>query len=57
MSYMTVTEAAEHLGVTRQYVDQLIRQGKIHVRRTIAGIRLVHTKDVLNIQAQRKDRA
>jgi excisionase family DNA binding protein len=48
---VTVTQAAESKGVTRQWIDSLLRRGKIEAVQ-VAGKRFVRLQDVLSYVPQ-----
>ena len=51
---ITVSEAAENLGVSRQWIHELIDQERICVIRVVGKTRLISTKDVEDIKAKMK---
>ncbi|MBD0325227.1 MAG: hypothetical protein ICV68_02280 [Pyrinomonadaceae bacterium] len=48
---VTITQAAQERGVTRQWIDSLLRRGKIETIE-IAGKRFVRLQDVLNYEPE-----
>lgn len=47
---MTLAQAAELAGVSKSRVEQWIRDGRLHVRRTIGTLRVVLRSEVLAIE-------
>jgi excisionase family DNA binding protein len=50
---ITVSEAAKRLGVSRQRVDQYIRDGRLAVAQQYETLRLVRAADIDALLAQR----